>query len=52
MSEYETKAGREEKETKPRDPAEAPKTEEEKEWEAAAPPLSLPLPSSLPTVQR
>lgn len=37
MSEYETKAGREEKETKPRDPAEAPKSEEEKEWEAAAP---------------
>lgn len=34
---------REEKETKPRDPAEAPKTEQEKEWEAAARPYPPPL---------
>lgn len=38
------KTGREEKEAKPRDPAEAPKTEQEKEWEAAARP---PFPSTL-----
>lgn len=38
------KTGRRERETKPRDPAEAPKTEQEKEWEAAARP---PFPSIL-----
>lgn len=38
VRESEMKTGREEKETKPRDPAEAPKTEQEKEWEAAARP--------------
>lgn len=44
VKESEMKTGREERETKPRDPAEAPKTEEEKEWEAAAHP---PFPSIL-----
>lgn len=34
------KTGGEEEETKPRDPAEAPTTEEEKEWEAAALPFA------------
>lgn len=43
VRESEMKTGREEKETKPRDPAEAPKTEQE-EWEAAARP---PFPSIL-----
>ncbi len=44
LRESEMKTGREEKETKPGEPVEAPKTEQEKEWEAAACP---PFPSIL-----
>lgn len=39
---------REGKETKPGDPAEAPKTEQEKEWEAAAAAALPPFSSTIP----